>query len=67
MKQMMNGVDVEALGETLVAIEGNQELAKFRFEAENEWLDGPVNRTRIERFYGTCQTHEHAEAFVFTK
>ena len=65
MTTMINGVPVEALGETLSAIEAQPELAQFRFEAENEWIGGPVNRTTISRFYGTCQMHEHAEPFVF--
>ena len=64
MEKMINGVPVEALGETLSAIEANPELAQFRFQADNDWIDGPVNRTTISRFYGTCQMHEHVETFV---
>ena len=65
MSQKVNGVDVEALKATLTAIESQPELAQFQFQAENEWITGPVNRTKIEQFHGTCQLHKHAEPFVF--
>ena len=65
MTQKINGVDVEALKATLAAIESQPELAQFQFQADNEWLGGPVNRTTIEQFHGTCQLHEHAQPFVF--
>ena len=61
----INGVDVEALKQTLAAIESQPELAQFQFQAENEWVNGPVNRTTIEQFQGTCQTHRHAQPFVY--
>jgi len=65
MTQKINGVDVEALKETLAAIESQPELAQFQFQAKNKWINGPVNRTKIEQFYGTCQVHKHAQPFVF--
>lgn len=65
MTQKINGVDVGALKETLAAIDAQRELAQFQFQAENEWLGGPVNRTTIEQFQGTCQIHKHAQPFVF--
>lgn len=61
----INGVDVQALKETLAAIDAKRELAKFQFRAENEWLGGAANRTTIEEFDGTCQTHRHSQTFVF--
>jgi uncharacterized OsmC-like protein len=64
-QQVLNGVNVGALKETLAAIESKPELAKFTFQAENEWVDGPVNRTTIKQFYGTCQQHHHARPFTF--
>jgi uncharacterized OsmC-like protein len=65
MTQKINGVDVGALKETLATIEAQPELAEFRFEADNRWIDGPVNRTTISEFHGTCQQHQHAQDFVF--
>jgi len=64
MQQQINGVNVEALKETLAAIESQPELAQFQFQASNEWESGAINRTRIDQFYGTCQVHEHADPFV---
>ena len=65
MTQQINGVDVGALKQTLAAIEAQPELAQFQFQAENEWVNGPVNRTTIEQFHGTCQVHQHEKPFVF--
>ena len=56
-KRPMNGVDVPTLFATIGAVGEQPELAKFRFEADNEWVDGPVNRTKVEQFFGTCQVH----------
>jgi uncharacterized OsmC-like protein len=66
MTQKINGVDVNALKETLAAIDAQPELARFRFEADNEWIGGPVNRTTIDQFFGTCQVHEHSRRFTMT-
>lgn len=63
-EQTTNGVDIAALKETLQLLGDDPELAKFQFQAENEWINGPVNRNTIRRFYGTRQIHEHATPFV---
>lgn len=65
MTQQINGVDVGALKQTLDAIEAQPQLAQFQFQAQNEWVNGTVNRTGIEQFHGTCQLHKHAEPFIF--
>jgi uncharacterized OsmC-like protein len=57
MKQnlVVNGVDVTALGETVEAVQGDPEIAKFQFRAKNKWLGGGHNRSEIKGFYGACQ------------
>lgn len=51
----LNGVDVDKLIETINAIKGEPKLAKFKFRARNEWINGGHSRTRIQSFYGAGQ------------
>lgn len=61
--QIVNGVDVTALGETIQAIHNQPELAEFKFRADNQWRNGSQNRTAIKGFYGTCQEISHEQPF----
>ena len=63
-KQELNGVDLIALNETIDAIKGKPDLAKFRFRAENKWVDGGRNQTTIRGFYGAGEEHTHKTTFV---
>jgi uncharacterized OsmC-like protein len=45
-----NGVDVDRLLQTIDAVKESPELARFKFRAETEWLEGARSRTRIKRF-----------------
>ena len=63
-KQKLNGVDVGALNETVEAIKGKPDLAKFRFRAENKWVDCGRNKTTIKGFYGAGEEHTHKTPFV---
>lgn len=60
-----NGVDVAMLFATLDAVRANPELAKFHFRANNHWVSGTHNRTKIHGFYGAGQemTHEQATQY----
>ena len=51
----MNGVDLEQLGASFSAIQGEPGLAKFQFRARNTWINGGHNRTTIKEFYGVGQ------------
>jgi uncharacterized OsmC-like protein len=63
-KNSVNGVNVDELFGTIDAIKKAPVLAKFKFHAENKWMDGGHNRTTIRNFYGTQQDHEHEDPFV---
>jgi uncharacterized OsmC-like protein len=63
-KNAVNGVRVDELFGTIDAIKKAPVIAKFKFQAKNQWLDGGHNRTTIKNFYGTQQDHEHKEPFV---
>lgn len=48
----VNGVNVEELFKTVDAVKKTASIAKFRFRADNTWVDGGHNRTSIRNFYG---------------
>ena len=52
---MLNGVNVEKMGETITAIEDTPTLSHFRFRAKNRWMTGGYNKTTIHGFYGAGQ------------
>jgi uncharacterized OsmC-like protein len=60
----VNGVNVDELFGTIDAVKKAPVIAKFKFRAENQWIDGGHNRTTLKNFYGTQQDHEHKEPFV---
>ena len=47
-----NGVNVDQLIGTVQAIQGNPDLARFRFRASTTWTGGGASRTSIQGFYG---------------
>jgi uncharacterized OsmC-like protein len=55
MTQTFNGVNVDQLVETIDTLKQNPELAKTKFRAETEWIDGAHSRTRIKDFYAAGQ------------
>ena len=58
----MNGVDREALFAT---VKEKPEIGAFQFRLENQWVDGGLNRSRIDGFYGACTEMRHAQTFEF--
>ena len=49
---VVNGVNVDELFKTLDAVKKTAAIAKFRFRADNTWINGGHNRTSIRNFYG---------------
>jgi len=60
----VNGVKVDELFGTIDAVKKAPVIAKFKFRANNQWIDGGHNRTTVKNFYGTQQDHDHNEPFV---
>lgn len=52
---LVNGVNVDQLVGTINAIKADPAIARFKFRAENEWVDGGHSRTTIQSFYGAKQ------------
>jgi len=60
-QNIVNGVDVTRLFETLELVNSNKELAKFKFRNRNKWISGGHNRSTIQGFYGACQEDSSRE------
>ena len=60
----VNGVKVNELFGTIDAVKKAPVLARFKFRAANQWVDGGHNRTTVTNFYGTQQDHERNQPFV---
>jgi uncharacterized OsmC-like protein len=66
-EKIINGVNVDNLFKTVVAVKGNPAIAKFNFRAYNSWVNGGNNRTTVNEFYGACQTHTRSKPFEYVK
>ena len=60
-----NGVDVPRLFATLDAVKGQNEIAKFQFRADNEWISGTHSRGTIHGYFGVGQERVHEHTFQF--
>ena len=62
---VVNGVDLDRLAETIEHVSADSTLARFEFRARNRWIDGGHNRTTIKEFYGAGQEDaSRTEPFV---
>jgi uncharacterized OsmC-like protein len=52
---VINGVNVTELFNTIEAIKGNPDIAKFKFRATNKWINGTHCRATIKDFYGALK------------
>ena len=63
----MNGFDLEAMHNTVGAIQQNSAIAAFQLRAENRWITGGQNHSTVQGFYGACQEDTTREVpFEFT-
>lgn len=60
---IINGIDVDALSQTVKAIEADPELGISQFRVTNKWLSGNHNRSTVSGFYGAKQEIVHKQAF----
>jgi uncharacterized OsmC-like protein len=59
----LNGVNVSQLFGNIDAIKDAPVLGKFKFRANNKWINGGHNQTTIDNFHGIQQEHDHADPF----
>lgn len=62
---MVNGVNVEQLFGTIEQIEGNPELARFKFRARNRWIDGTHCQATVKDFYGALKEDSSRPPMTF--
>lgn len=64
--KVVNGVNVTQLFDTIAAVKGNAQIAKFNFRATNKWMGGDRNRSTIKEFTGALEEHRaNGKAFTF--
>jgi uncharacterized OsmC-like protein len=56
-------VNVDQLFGNINAIKDAPVLGKFKFRANNKWINGGNNQTTIDNFHGIQQEHDHADPF----
>lgn len=57
LPKMINGLNQDALFDTLDAVKKDPEIARFVFRATNHWQTGGVNETVIKDYYGVGEEH----------
>ena len=63
-----NGLDLEQMGQTVMALRSDPSLAKFQFRARNQWIGGGENRSTIKDFYGAgAEDTSRGDAFVLDR
>ena len=62
--QVVNGVNVGALFDTIDAIKAQPPIAKFQFRIGNRWCGGGHNRSCIDGFTGACAEQRRTTPFV---
>lgn len=64
--QVLNGLDVEQMQQTVAALKSEPALARFEFRARNNWIDGGHNRSTIQGFHGAgSEDSSRTQPFVF--
>jgi uncharacterized OsmC-like protein len=63
----LNGLDIQAMIDTVNALKAKPELAQFEFRAKNQWIAGGENRSTIKDFHGAgAEDRSRRTPFVFT-
>jgi uncharacterized OsmC-like protein len=63
--QTVNGVTVSTVMNIICAIEENSDNAHFQFRLNNHWVDGGLNRSRIQEYFALGQEDDtRSEAFI---
>lgn len=64
-EKTVNGVNIDLLFGTIEQIKKNPEIAKFKFSAQNTWIDGTNNRATVKEFFGALKEDSSREQLVF--
>ena len=62
-----NGLSLEQMQQTVMALQDDPQLARFEFRASNQWISGGENRSSIQGFHGAgVEDNSRTRPFVFT-
>ncbi len=61
MQQVLDGIDVQRLQETITTLQNQPEMAQFTFRARNRWVNGTHNQAIVQDFYGAGQEDQSRE------
>lgn len=61
---VVNGISLDVLGDTVAAIQADPELGVSRFRARNEWIAGNHNRSTVTGFFGAKAEQLHKQTFT---
>jgi uncharacterized OsmC-like protein len=59
----LNGVDVDKVESTVDAINGEPDLANFKFRLHNKWISGGHSHSTVGNFYGAHHEISHTKRF----
>ncbi len=62
---VVNGVNVTKLMDTVGMIKENAAVADFKFRVSNKWINGGLNRSTIDGFYGALQENTRPAPFIY--
>lgn len=62
MAKSINGVDVDALLETVKAVKKDPEMGDFHFRVKNNWRDGTLSHAKVKGYYGAKEEHPDRKA-----
>jgi uncharacterized OsmC-like protein len=66
LAKTVNGFKSQEIMDTIGAIQSDNEIAKFKFRAKNNWISGGHNRSVIQDFYGGgVEDKTRTKPFVF--
>jgi uncharacterized OsmC-like protein len=63
--KMVNGINTEQLFQTVDLIKEKPDVAKFKFRAKNEWVNGTHCRATVKDFYGALKEDDSRKTVVF--
>jgi uncharacterized OsmC-like protein len=63
--KFVNGVNIDQLFSTLDQIKQNPDIAKFKFRAVNEWINGTHCQATVRDFYGALKEDTSRQPVVF--
>jgi uncharacterized OsmC-like protein len=64
-EKIVNGVNTEQLFKTIELIKLNEDIAKFKFRATNQWVNGTHCRATVKDFFGALKEDTSREPRVF--